>query len=169
MYWNDKFEYRDGNIYWLYKPNRNVPLGAKAGTVRKNGYCQVCVDKKLHYVHRIIWEMHYGKIPDGLFIDHINHDRSDNRIDNLRVVTHSQNHFNRKAETRGYIKRNGKYVARLGLNHTSIHLGTFDTPEEATNAYRAARDVYNTITHMALQAEAEEQKRNDMKFHSEVD
>ena len=68
-----------------------VPLGAK----NSNGYLLIVVCRKHYAAHRLAWMHFHGEIPDGMQIDHINGVRDDNRIDNLRVVTPSQNNLNR--------------------------------------------------------------------------
>lgn len=87
MDWNDVFEYRDGLLYWKIKTNRNMKIGRLAGSMAGNGYMQVHCFGKVRLMHRIIWEMHNGEIPEGMEIDHINHIRDDNRIENLRLVS----------------------------------------------------------------------------------
>lgn len=61
-----------------------------------SGYLRVCLQKKMYFVHRIVWMAFNGDVGDGLFLDHINGNRQDNRIDNLRVVTKRENAMNRK-------------------------------------------------------------------------
>ena len=70
-----------------------------AGSIQSKGYKQIFTFKdgkhKAYMVHRLIWETFMGPIPDGLEIDHINRNRTDNRLENLRVVTHKENIWNR--------------------------------------------------------------------------
>ena len=68
--------------------------GGFAGTLRSDGYWRVGHDK--HYVHRLIWEILFGEIPAGICIDHIDRNPSNNKIDNLRLVTHKENMNNCK-------------------------------------------------------------------------
>jgi hypothetical protein len=143
MDYNDLFEYIDGDLYWIVKPCRNMPIGMKAGTLRKDGYIGIYVDKKYIFAHRAIWEMRNGAIPAGLVIDHIDGNRSNNRIDNLRVCTFQQNHFNRKPRPdnksgfRGvsWHKQKQKWVAQITIDKKSKFLGFFTNPEEAYAAY----------------------------------
>lgn len=92
---NDKkYEFRtDGRIFRQLS-NGNWKETGKADD--GNGYLRVQIARKNHRVHRIIWTVFNGPIPDGLEIDHINRDKTDNRLDNLRLVTSAQNNHNRK-------------------------------------------------------------------------
>jgi hypothetical protein len=79
-------------------------------------------------------------------IDHINGIRNDNRIENLRSVTRNQNQWNRLT-VKGYTwdKRINKWKAHIKLTGKKIHLGYFNTEEEARNAYLAAKQIYHVI------------------------
>jgi hypothetical protein len=96
--------------------------------------------------HRLAWFMVYGKIPDGN-LDHTNRDPADNRISNLRLATFSQNNVNTKYRgkyLRGVSvnKRNSSgYRATICMNRKRILLGTFDTEQEAHEAYLQAAKV----------------------------
>ena len=94
------------------------------------------VDGKMYRVHHLVWMYHNGYFAEEL--DHINRVRDDNRIQNLRVCTHSQNLGNSRPRVHRYkgvtfCKRTGKWRAQL-----NGHLGRFDTIEEAALAYNAA-------------------------------
>ena len=121
--------------------------GNRAGTTDSGGYRQVQVDGKLIYEHRVIYEMHNGPIPDGMQIDHINGVRKDNRIENLRVVTPSENQHNRK-EAKGFYfhKASGKFMARIDVDGKQIFLGRYETPVDARAAYLRAKRKYHVST-----------------------
>ena len=76
--------------------------GAVAGTLNDRGYWVVQMQGKKMQVHRIIWEMLNGPIPDGKVIDHINQNPSDNRIENLRLASISDNNCNARRDSREY-------------------------------------------------------------------
>jgi len=133
------FEYKDGNLYWKNKtyPTARIKIGDKAGSLRSDGYIKVQINRKKYAVHRIIYEMFHGAIPNGMEIDHINNNPSDNRIENLQCITHTQN-TQRADKGLGisYRKCNGKYQSRKKFNKKEYHLGFYGTP---CGAYMANR------------------------------
>lgn len=121
-----------------------VPKGHQTkGSVNAAGYCRLRIDGELHYAHRLAWLYEYGDWPTVL-IDHRNEDKGDNRIDNLREATNAKNKQNvtRKPASSGVvgaIAKRGKFISKIKVEGKSIHLGTFDTAEEAGEAYQTAR------------------------------
>ena len=114
------FDYKDGVLFWkINKTTRNL-IGKPVGSPM-NGYKSVMVDGKNWRIHRLVFLMHNGYLPSTL--DHINGDRSDNRIENLREATASQNAHNQKMRpdnktgVKGvsWNKDRGKWVVRV--NH----------------------------------------------------
>ena len=71
--------------------------GKPTGRISRRGYWEVSYQEFLYKVHRIVWEIHFGEIPDNLCIDHINGNKADNRIENLRLVDEKGNSRNTKA------------------------------------------------------------------------
>ncbi len=118
--------------------------GNQAGCDNGNGYIKISVNGTRYYAHRLAWAVMNGETT-AKHIDHINGDRSDNRICNLRECTDSTNRMNTgmwKTNTTGYkgvtyFKSRGKYVAQTTLNCKHKTLGYFDTPEEASAAYQS--------------------------------
>lgn len=110
----------------------NTKFAGKAtGCLSPNGYTYVSIGHKLFGAHVIVAAMHGIQ---GVNIDHINGDKSDNHISNLRAATCSQNAVNGKDRTRKhnlprgvYLKKNGLYVARLHKDNKTHNLGTFDS------------------------------------------
>lgn len=148
---SELFEYRDGCLYWRVQLSNRGPVGSRAGWFHVGtGYRYLGFLNKKFKEHRIVWELHHGPIPNGLEIDHINGDKTDNRIENLRLCTRTQNNFNtrrRRNTTQPYrgvrLRCDGKkYVARINFHGVEYHLGSYDTEEQAIEAYRTkAREL----------------------------
>lgn len=102
--------------------------------------------KKLLKLHRFVYELAYGPIPEGLQIDHIDGNRTNNFLSNLRVVSHQQNQWNR-TKTKGYSwhKQTQMWKAQIMINGKHKHLGRFSTEQEARQAYLDAKAVYHLI------------------------
>lgn len=92
---HELFEYRDGNLYWKVRLKTNMPIGSRAGTVNSQGYRHIIIDKTRYLEHRLIWIWHNGNASTDLVIDHIDRNKTNNRIENLRIITNSQNLHNR--------------------------------------------------------------------------
>ena len=140
-----------GELRWRERPD--VPLkcnrkwaGKLASSTTKRGYITVRINGIAYQSHRVIWKLSYGVDPDGGFdIDHIDGDRSNNRLNNLRLATRQQNAMNSQPYARGLPKgvsvlASGRYSACICVNYTNRHLGLFDTPEEAETVYLAAAE-----------------------------
>lgn len=136
-----------GNITWASdcggKDNKRIKAGTLAGCLNAYGYIVIRVDKVLYPAHRLAWFLESGIWPVQL-IDHVNGVRSDNRLENLRLATASQNGVNRRASLpntsgyRGVVRVRDKWLAQIGIDGYHKNLGTFDTPEAAYDAYSAA-------------------------------
>ena len=144
MVYNKLFEYRDGYLYNKFDrgPARKGDL---AGGPRQDGYWRVSVSNKQIRLHRVIWEMHNGPIPDGLVIDHIDRDISNNRIENLRAVTIKQNSHNCNQRGIWYSKKNNRWRARITVDGNEIHLGWHKTEKEARQAYVDGKEKYHGV------------------------
>lgn len=143
------YEPETGLFRWRYRPGKNGRIfdGMIAGAKSDSARVQIRVKGRIYKAHRLAWLYVYGYMPkDGVQIDHINGDASDNRIANLRLATASENLQNtglfahNKTGYRGvsFHKQTGKYRARIKLNQREKALGLFETPEEAYSARRAA-------------------------------
>lgn len=147
----DYFDYRDGYLYWKSKVNSWTPVGKRAGTIRPDGYLDISINRKKHLAHVLIWVWHNGDIPDDMFIDHIDCNRLNNKIENLRLCTRSQNNQNaliRKDNSSGIKgvslhKRTGKWQAHISVNSKLLYLGLFATKELAEEAITEARNIFH--------------------------
>lgn len=116
---------------------------------KKSGYCVIRLRGVLYRAHRLAWLYMKGAFPEE-DIDHFNRIRSDNRFDNLRIANNSQNQANTNLSRNNSTGRKGvhkyknrqKYVAYITTNLKRIHLGHFDTIEEAAEAYDKAALQY---------------------------
>jgi hypothetical protein len=112
----------------------------------RDGYIRVRFDGKEYRAHRLIWELHFGEIPENMFIDHIDGNPKNNDINNLRLVTRQQNNANRsdkKGLPKGVSMYGGKFRVRISYLGEAYSLGTFDTVEEAEKEYKEAADILN--------------------------
>lgn len=141
-----KYDPVTGAFVWKSDMRRGLS-GQSAGTINKRfGYLRIEINGKAYAAHRLAWFIHYGEWPDG-HVDHINRNKLDNRIDNLRSVTRSENSQNivapRKDSLTGirgvcFRPRQG-YVARICVGGKSKYLGSFKTAEDASSAYLEAK------------------------------
>lgn len=136
------FEYRNGVLIRRVTVNGRAKAGEEAGSLSTEGYKRVRINGRHYQAHRLIYAMHHEGIGHGEIVDHINGDRSDNRIENLRLVTAQQNNFNMR-NVKGYTKVKGKYRAFITVDGTFKHLGYFKTPEAASLAYREAKKHFH--------------------------
>lgn len=135
-----------GAFTWRKGSRNKVKAGMPAGYVLKSsGSLHIGIDRVKYAAHRLAWLHFYGEWPKGL-IDHINGVRLDNSIANLRAVDDAINVQNQrrpqKRNTTGFLgvtRSQGKYQAQLTANRKSFYIGLFDTPEEAHQAYLAAK------------------------------
>jgi len=139
------FYYEDGKLFNRVKRSKKTIVGEEAGKLKKTGYREIKINGKLYYSHRLIYIYHNGEIADGLHIDHIDRDKLNNNIENLRLVTRQENYFNTDAKGYYFNKARNKFQAYIGINGKLIHLGYFDTEEEARNAYLKAKERLHII------------------------
>ena len=132
----DEYEdliYKDGELY------------LKIGWMSSAGYKQCRYKGKDYQLHRLIYLYHNKSIPDGCVIDHINRDKGDNRIENLRAITRQENSWNNGAKGYFWSKDHKKWRAKIGLDGKRIHLGLFEKEEDAREAYLKAKEKYHLI------------------------
>lgn len=134
MLFTDIFEYDSGRL--INKKTKHT-----YHNLDRDGYIRVRILGKEYRAHRIIWSMFNGEIPEGMLVDHIDGNVSNNTISNLRLVTRQQNNANssglqgRDLPKGITLNPSGKYRARLHHKGITYSLGTFKTVQEASQAY----------------------------------
>ena len=130
-----------GRLVRVFKGGHTRVIGANR---QSDGYAKVGFNGREYPAHRLIWWLVYGSLPDR-FIDHINGDKGDNRLANLRLASDAENKRNvekRRHNTSGFkgvsfCKSTGRWLAHATLNGRGFHLGRHSTREEAAAAYQA--------------------------------
>lgn len=137
----------DTGIFRWRVSRRRIQMGAVAGSPNKDGYIRIMVNGMEFAAHRLAWLYVYGVMPQDQ-IDHLNGDKADNRIANLRDVPHCMNQQNQtrppKNSTSGFRgvawhKRDKRWQARIKVNGREQYIGYFETAEAAHAAYLAAK------------------------------
>jgi hypothetical protein len=127
-------------------PRGGMVVGSRAGKLNTSGHRQIRIDRRMYLAHRLAFLYMLGSFPTDC-VDHINQVKDDNRWGNLRPATRQQNQGNKGLQRnnssghRGvsWDKRQGKWVAQGGRSGGRIHLGRFDSLEEAAAAARSWR------------------------------
>ena len=137
------FDYRDGLlIRKTVSSNGKHKIGDVAGSANQNGYRYVKIGSTEYAQHRVVWKWHHGTEPEA--IDHANDDKSDNRIENLRAVSSRQNSAKEAQKRRkndlptGVWPKRGRFIAMAKIDGKRRSCGTYDTPEQAHQAYLEA-------------------------------
>lgn len=162
-YLRECFDYNPttGDLVWRVRPLHHFPnertrrlinsrqAGESVTSLTTNGYVRAGVDGVRYQAHRIIWKMTTGAEPDGQ-IDHINHNKTDNRFDNLRVIEgHQENARNQKRNAKNtsgtvgvyFNKGRGKWQAYITVDGVMRYLGIFTDKIDAISArYYAEQD-----------------------------
>jgi hypothetical protein len=152
---HDLFEYRDGELYWRNHRSNKVRAGSKAGSIDGTGYHQINIKGKVYRVHRIIYSMHYDNLTPDLLVDHIDNNKSNNKICNLRIATSSQNSCNQsmnKNNTSGvkgvcWHKQHNKWYVQVQHKGKNFYGGLFDDFEDAKQKAEQLRNqLHSTFT-----------------------
>ena len=148
MNFNNYFEYKDGSLFWKIAKQK-IKIGQKAGCLNNSGYRIIRLNQKSYLEHRIIFALHHGYMPN--FIDHIDGNKLNNNIDNLREATKTQNHYNKslqKNNTSGvkgvvWHKASKKWAVKLVVNKKIKNFGTYFDIEYAKFVVEAMRYKYH--------------------------
>ena len=138
-----------------------VNIGDTVGYLRSDGYLRTSIDGKGYMCHRLAWLYVHGEFPEE-YIDHINGNKSDNRICNLREATNKQNQKNRKVQANNktgyrcvsYHKHNNRYIAAMQIDGKSSYIGSYATPLEASDAYEERAKIQDGEFYVPLGRES---------------
>lgn len=160
-----RYEPETGKLYWRPCPGRNASWNAQHAdreafvNVHCQGYRAGRLDYVAYFAHRVIWAMCYGEDPEGQ-IDHVDHDRMNNRLENLRVVSHQENHRNTSRKRNNTSGQNGvswfaatsRWSAYIMVDGRKKHLGYFADKQDAIAARRAAEARYGFHANHGVEA-----------------
>ena len=139
-----------GVLRWRIKTNRRIMVGSVAGTINDCGYRVIRLDGQRYRAHRLIWLYAKGEWPKN-DMDHINGNRDDNRLENLRDVTTAENiqnqiaaHGRNRTGRLGVTQRKNGFEARICTRGVAKSLGLFDTAEAAEAAYVEAKRIWHS-------------------------
>jgi hypothetical protein len=146
-------EYRDGCLYWVRRPlahfasdragaqwNGRQP-GKLAGNLDPQGYLRTRISGVVYSNHRLTYYLHTGEQPD--YLDHVNGERDDNRIENLRPCTNAQNQWNRIVVDKGIYRAAGKWQVSISANGRLHYQGVFeDIAEARACAAKAIKELH---------------------------
>lgn len=134
------YEHHIGNFIWKSRDNTTFNTrfaGKTAGYLNSSsGYYIVTIYNRPYLAHRVAWYLYYGIDPANYLLDHIDENKANNAITNLRLANYS---FNAQvSKTVSFIPRNNKYDSAIKVNGIRVNLGTYDTEAEAQAAYLSA-------------------------------
>jgi hypothetical protein len=142
-----RYEPDTGLVFWkLSKSGRDI--AKPVGHFDNEGYLRVIFEGTRYRLHRLVYVMAtQQEIPAGFQVDHINGQRADNRLENLRLVKSRQNNLNRKMHRNGKLigahfhKASGRWTSSIRIGKQTKSLGYFDTDVEAHEAYVRALEI----------------------------
>ena len=141
-----QYDPNTGIFVWLISTSDRIHIGNRAGGIRKDGRWRISLDGTRYYAYDLAWLYIYGTWPSQE-IDHKDRNPSNDRIDNLRLVTSAQNKHNRITPRKGTSLLGAwpyhrKWFSQICVNGKKIHLGYFLTPEAAHKAHMNAKRLF---------------------------
>lgn len=138
-----------GLFKYLKSSNSKIKIGQIAGSI-SNGYCRIKINGKSYLGHHLVWLYLYGSFPEypKYQVDHINQNRLDNRLSNLRIVSQSGNQRNAKKRNdntsgiTGVTYNNNGWIARISNGGKKLYLGKFKEFSEAVSARKKAEILF---------------------------
>lgn len=146
------YDWSTGNLIRKVSTSSNTKVGEIAGSNKGHKYARISIKDKVFYLHHIVWIWHKGTLPKE--IDHINRDRFDNRIENLRPTDRSANNINTKVRSNNTSGTSGiywdnkykKWCVRIGVNGKQKHIGYYADINDARQKRKEAIEFYYEIT-----------------------
>lgn len=129
------YDPQTGILTWVKSPGRSVREGAQAGTLDAKGYLRFTFKRQGYKVHRVAWLIMTGEDPGENEVDHRNLQKSDNTWKNLRLLTPSQQHFNKGALGYHWSKKRQAFRSVVKIDKVNLHLGFYFCPLLARIAY----------------------------------
>lgn len=144
-----QYDAATGTLKWKVRRGGSANIGSTAGWMHTEGYLCVTINGKRLFAHRLAWVLHHGAQPDGE-IDHINGDRADNRIVNLRCVDHISNKRNTKRQrnnTSGHCgvwwhSKSKMWASSICVGGKTVHIGRYPVIGDAITARLEAEKKY---------------------------
>ncbi len=142
-----------GIAYWKRKTHstsNRIKIGFQAGSIHKNNYIWIQLLGNRYAAHRLFWLLYYKEDPGHKFIDHIDRNKLNNKITNLRLATRSENALNVSPKLNNntgivgvfYNNNAKKFQAQIKVNRKQFHLGYFEKIEDAIAARKKAEIMY---------------------------
>ncbi len=133
-------------MYWKISTNRSIVVNSLAGYTNKLNYSKIQINRKVYFTHRLIFLYHHGHLPE--FLDHIDGNPLNNKIENLRGCTRGQNNCNRRIDknsTSGvkgvtWYKPTNKWRSMISAKGKKIHIGYFNRLQDAKTAIASKRN-----------------------------
>ena len=140
------FEYKDGNLHWKIKKCKNIIIGQIAGSYAPRGNIDIMINGKVYKAHRLIFLFHHGYLPK--ILDHIDGNPLNNKIENLREATNSQNmcntklRANNKSGVKGVMwdKRASKWRTFCTISQKQYSAGSYSDLDKAIESVRKLRE-----------------------------
>ena len=139
-----------GLFIWKVNSAKNVKSGHIAGNLKDTGYIRIKINKKMYLAHHLAFLYVYGNFPKDI-IDHIDSDRANNKISNLRECSHQQNMKNLRLYSNNssghknvsWVKSRNRWIVQLKVNGKQKYIGSFDNLELADLVAQEARNKYH--------------------------
>lgn len=147
--YNEFIRYDNGKLYWKKRPSPRAHMDSPIGGL-DGGYLKFRFRGKTHRVHRVVWLIHNGPIPEGYEVDHLYHDKLDNRVEMLRCIPKLDNGRNQPIHSHNtsgvtgvnWMSSMGKWRAEIRMMGKTNYLRCFDNKEEAIDARKKAEQLH---------------------------